>query len=58
MLFECECGEQFEMPAKKVIRNRRRLARPEQDMEDDFLEFCPVCREVEKFHEIEEPEDE
>lgn len=58
MLFECECGERFEMPDNKPIRNRRRLAHPEQDMEDDYLEFCPFCRAVERFHEVEEADDE
>ena len=51
-MFECECGEQFEMPQWKAIHNRRRLAHPEQDQEDDFIEICPYCRAVEKFHEV------
>ena len=53
-MFECKCGERFEMPDKKPIRNRRMLAHPEQDIEDDYLEMCPYCREVERFHEITE----
>jgi len=53
-MFECKCGEQFEMPQKKVIHNRRRLGHPEQDQEDDFVEMCPWCRAVERFYEADD----
>jgi len=53
-MYECECGERFETPDRKVIHNRRPLAHPEQDMEDDFIERCPVWRAVGRFHEVED----
>jgi len=56
-MFECECGEQFETPDRKPIRNRRRLGHPEQDQEDDYLDQCPACRAVERMWEVAEEEE-
>ena len=57
-MWECEtCDAQFETPDKKCVKGRRG-GHPDMDEEDDFLDQCPECGQVERMHEIEEIDDE